>query len=56
MYPHTELFGAEMSYGFRFHGLVSSRKLKLDQRRIKLSNHRVADTGIWRLWAGSEST
>ena len=35
---HPELFPAQMSKGFRFHGWVSSRKLKLDQRRIKLSN------------------
>lgn len=38
---HPELFPAEMSEDFRFHGLVSSRKLKLDQRRIKLSNGQV---------------
>jgi hypothetical protein len=38
---HPELFPAEMSEGFRFHGLVSSRKLKLDQRRIKLSDGQV---------------
>ena len=38
---NPELFPAQMSEGFRFHGLVSSRKLKLDQRRIKLSNGQV---------------
>jgi hypothetical protein len=38
---HPELFPAEMKQGFRFHGLVSLRKLKLDQRRIKLSNGQV---------------
>ena len=38
---HPELFPAEMSNAFRFHGLVSSRKLKLSQRRIKLSNGQV---------------
>ena len=38
---HRELFPAEMSEGFRFHGLVSSRKLNLDQRRIRLSNGHV---------------
>ncbi len=38
---HPELFPAEMSEDFRFHGLVSSRKLKLSQRRIKLSNGQV---------------
>ena len=32
---------AQMSEGFRFHGLVSSRKLNLDQRRIRLSNGQV---------------
>ena len=35
---HPELFPAQMGQGFYFHGLVSSRKLNLDQRRIKLSN------------------
>ena len=30
-----------MSEGFCFHGFVSLRKLKLDQRRIKLSNGHV---------------
>ena len=38
---YPELFPAQMSQGFRFHGLVSSRKLNLDQRRIKLSNGQV---------------
>ena len=33
---YPELFGAQMSEGFRFHGLVSSRKLNLDLRRIRL--------------------
>jgi hypothetical protein len=30
-----------MGQGFRFHGLVCSRKLNIDQRRIKLSNGHV---------------
>ena len=38
---HPQLFPAEMSYGFRFHGFVSSRKLNLDQRRIKLNDGQV---------------
>ena len=40
---YPELFGAQMSEGFRFHGLVSSRKLNLDLdlRRIRLSNGQV---------------
>ena len=38
---YPELFPAQMNEGFRFHGLVCSRKLKLDQRRIKLSNGQV---------------
>ncbi len=38
---YPELFPAEMDEGFRFHGLVSSRKLQLDQRRIKLSDGQV---------------
>jgi hypothetical protein len=38
---HPELFPDEMGQGFRFHGLVCSRKLNIDQRRIKLSNGHV---------------
>ena len=38
---HPELFPDEMGQGFRFHGLVSSRKLNIDQRRIKLSDGHV---------------
>ncbi len=38
---HPQLFPAEMRQGFRFHGLVYSRKLNLDQRRIKLRNGQV---------------
>jgi len=38
---YPELFPAEMSEGLRFHGLVSSRKLKLDQRHIKLGDGQV---------------
>ncbi len=34
---YPELFPAQMSEGFRFHGLVSSRKLNLDLRRIRLT-------------------
>ncbi len=35
---YPELFPAEMIEGFRFNGLVSSSKLNMYQRRIKLSN------------------
>ena len=38
---HPELFPDQMGQGFRFHGLVSYRKLYLDQRRIRLSNGHV---------------
>ena len=38
---HPELFPAEMSEDFRFHGFVSSRKLNLDQRRIRLRDGHV---------------
>lgn len=38
---HPQLFPAQMGQGFRFHGLVSSRKLNLSQRRIKLQNGQV---------------
>ncbi len=38
---YPELFPAQMKQGFRFHGLVSSSKLNLDQRRIRLSNGQV---------------
>ena len=38
---HPQLFPAQMGQGFRFHGFVSSRKLNLDQRRIRLRDGHV---------------